>query len=73
MYVSIGYQSSSLDMVPCTRIRRLGAILGRGAGTSTIRVRVRVRVFGEQICVDTHVNILEGRAYMSVLDIDYQP
>ena len=50
MYVSIGYQSSSLDMGPCTRIRRLGAILGRGAGTSTIRVRVRVRVFGEQMC-----------------------
>ena len=38
MYVRIGYRLSSLDMGPCARRRRLGAILGRGAGTSTIRV-----------------------------------
>ena len=36
--VSIGYRLSPLDMGPCARRRRLGAILGCGAGTSTIRV-----------------------------------
>ena len=36
--VSIGYRLPPLDMGPCARRRRLGAILGCGAGTSTIRV-----------------------------------
>ena len=38
IYVRIGYRLSSLDMGPCARIRRLGAILGRGASTSIVRV-----------------------------------
>jgi hypothetical protein len=38
IYVRIGYQLSSLDMGTCTRICRLGSILGHGTGTSTIRV-----------------------------------
>ena len=48
MYISIGCRLSLLDMGSCARIRRLGAILGRGTGTSTVRVRVRVRVSGSK-------------------------
>jgi hypothetical protein len=44
MHASVGCRFPPLDMGPCARRHRSGAILGRGAGTSTIRVRVRVRV-----------------------------
>ena len=48
----------------------LGAILGRGTGMSKIRV-IGLGLGFRGAGVDTNVNILEGTAYMLVLDIDY--
>ena len=75
IYISIGCRLSLLDMGSCARIRRLGAILGRGTGTSTVRVTVGLGLglgLGFRAArVDAHVNILGGTAYMLVLDVDY--
>ena len=70
MYVSIRCRSPWLDMGSCARIRRLGAILGRGAGTSAV-VRLVLGLGFRGRGVDAHVNILGGTAYILVLDIDY--